>query len=233
MTLVSLRTTPEHDHGRRAPAGRPAGAGRLPVQAWNRVTRMAWPRIGSARAAGSDTRAGRWRRTRPGQPGHPGGLHHPQSQPLQRTRVIAGPCPPRGDAPPGGQFSLLVEGPLGKGVQRDAGVREMVLDAGQERADLFFRQVGQHPVGHEEVRPRALRDDGQPFLAGHRRGHHPAAVRSRRRTSAAARCVRQVQVDPVHLAVVHPLEAAVQPGADLHHRACRVAGPGSRGPRRP
>ena len=66
------------------------------------------------------------------QPGQPGGFHHPQAQPLQRTRIVAGPREPRGDAPPGAQFSLLVEGPLGEGVQRDAGVREMILDAGQQ-----------------------------------------------------------------------------------------------------
>ena len=161
---------------------------------------------------------------RAGQPGHPGCLHHPQAQPLQRTRIVTSPRQPGGDAPPGGQFPLLVESPLGEGVQRDTGVREMVLDAGQERGDLFFRQVGQHPVGHEEVRSRALRDDGQPFLAGHRRGHHPAAAGVGEELPPQLDGVGQVQVDPVHPAVVHPLEAAVQPGADLHYRARRVPG---------
>jgi hypothetical protein len=74
----------------------------------------------------------------------------------------------------------------------------MVLDAGQERGDLFVGQIGQHPVGHEEVRSRALRDDGQPVLAGHRRGHHPAAAGVGEELPAQLDGVGQVQVDPVH-----------------------------------
>ena len=185
---------------------------------------MACPSTGSASGSRKRYRAGSRRRTRPGSRASPVELDDPQAQSFQRMRVVAGPGEPRRDAPPGRQGMLLVKGPLGNGVQGDERAGEMAGDARQQGGDLLFRQVGQHPVGHEEVGSRAVGHDRQPFLVEYRRGDHPAAGGIGEERPPQLDGVGQVQVEPVHQAVVHPLEAAVKPGAELDHRACRVPG---------
>ena len=113
---------------------------------------------------------------------------------------------------------------LAVGVQRDEGAGEPRHDPGQRFGDLVFRQVGQHALGGEEVRSRAGGHYRRPRLVQDRRRDHPAAVGVGEEPAAELDRVGQVQVDPVHRAIVHPLETGVEAGADLHDRPGRMPG---------
>jgi len=117
---------------------------------------------------------------------------------------------------------LLLEHPLAIGVEGERCARERPGDAGDHLRGLL--QVGEHALGGEEVRPRAVPDGRHPVLVQHRGRQHPAAAGIGEEPAPQLDRVRQVQIEPVSLAGNDPLEPGVQPSPDLYHGAARVGG---------